>query len=350
MRKSRKTKLRKSTRYFYIAVAIALLIMAIIGLIKSLRKQEVINFNREIYSYQNQFNYNYKVNLVDNKYIDEKTLDMGKVYVTDLIDDIDINFDYLYSGSINSSIDYKYKVLGKLQAAYTKDGEKQKVWDKDYVLLEESTNKEETDKIKINDEIKLDLKQQNRLVKDFEKEMNMSLDAIYTVIFEVETDTNIENRPVANKYISTLAIDLGEKTTKIVGENAKKETEYVTKEISKNVDTNKWVAFVYTALIVVALAIIKYILANTTVVNKIKNDYRKELNRILRLCQDKIVQVSGQIEINKDNVVDVKDFGEIIKISEELFKPILCWESDKVEEAWFVVMSNQVTYRYILKK
>ena len=46
----------------------------------------------------------------------------------------------------------------------------------------------------------------------------------------------------------------------------------------------------------------------------------------------------------------VKDFGEIVKVSEELFKPILYWISPRNDEAWFTVMSHGVTYRYILKK
>ena len=73
------------------------------------------------------------------------------------------------------------------------------------------------------------------------------------------------------------------------------------------------------------------------------------MNRILRLCQDKIVKVSTRPEVT-GNIVVVRDFGEIVKLSEELFKPILYYMDTETEEAWFSVMSNNVTYRYILKK
>lgn len=84
--------------------------------------------------------------------------------------------------------------------------------------------------------------------------------------------------------------------------------------------------------------------------NKTRNEFRQELNRILRLCQDKLVQVSSKLEVDAVNVIDVKDFGEIVKVSEELFKPILYWVSPRNDEAWFTVMSHGVSYRYILKK
>ena len=93
----------------------------------------------------------------------------------------------------------------------------------------------------------------------------------------------------------------------------------------------------------------KYITRNTVAINKIKNNYRKELNRMLRLCQDKLVKIKDKVDIKQENVVDVKDFGEIIKVSEELFKPILYWESKESTEAWFSVMSNEITYRFIFR-
>ena len=80
-----------------------------------------------------------------------------------------------------------------------------------------------------------------------------------------------------------------------------------------------------------------------------KNTYKLELNKILRICQDKIVQVSSPLQIRGDELVEVKDFQEIIKLSEELAKPILCYISKQEEEALFAVITNGVLYRYVLK-
>ena len=70
----------------------------------------------------------------------------------------------------------------------------------------------------------------------------------------------------------------------------------------------------------------------------------------MKICQDKIVQVSTRPTDNPDSIVYVKDFGEIVKVSEELFKPILYYSDNQKEEAWFSVMSGNTTYRYILKR
>ena len=127
----------------------------------------------------------------------------------------------------------------------------------------------------------------------------------------------------------------------------RKIAEATTKEENENI--NIVAISLDTILIIILLIGLKYITRNTVAINKIKNNYRKELNRMLRLCQDKLVKIKDKVDIKQENVVDVKDFGEIIKVSEELFKPILYWESKESTEAWFSVMSNEITYRFIFR-
>lgn len=84
--------------------------------------------------------------------------------------------------------------------------------------------------------------------------------------------------------------------------------------------------------------------------NTIKNEYKMELNRILKGCEEKIVEVKEKIEVDGQNLVSVKEFEEIIKVSEELFKPILYWNNENEEESWFCVLGNNIVYRYVLKR
>lgn len=188
------------------------------------------------------------------------------------------------------------------------------------------------------------------LVKDFEQKMGMTIDAKYIVILEVTTDTKVQDENVNNLYISSIAIDLGEKTTTIKGENNKENAEYVTTKVKEAANGNMLETLIYCLMFVFGICIIVYISTKTEKTNRIKNEFRQELNRILRLCQDKIVKVNNNVDISQTNVIDVKDFGEIIKLSEELFRPILYWASNEKDEACFYVMTNQEIYRYVLTK
>ena len=245
-----------------------------------------------------------------------------------------------------SNIKYNYSVIGKLEATYNRENEEQKIWEKEYILKEETTNVSDNGKINIKDRIELDLKDQNNLVKDFEQRMGMTLDAKYIINVKVNSTTEIEGENITNNYISTIIIDLAKKTTKIEGENKKEETEFITKD---NIETRKvspLKVIIDIACIILSLLVLNN-LSKTKNINTIRNEYRQELNKILRICQEKIVKVRNKPTIKQENIVEVKDFGEIIKLSEELFRPILYWES-KEEEAWFIVMSNDIVYRFIL--
>lgn len=352
MRRRKKVKIRKSIRYFYLASSILILVCSSTYLLKFLMSTgETSTKSEEIYSYINKFNYEYKVNLIKNPYTDETTLGMNEnVYVTDLIKNIDLDLNYNYTASTKSEIRYEYTIKGLLEATYTKDGEVQKVWEKQYNLLTKEEETLETGNVKIQENLDLNLKEQNNLVKQFEQEMGMSLDAKYIVLVEVKTNTEVENENVENVFSSTISIDLAEKTTKIDGENNREVKKYISKKIEEEKQYNVFGIIVSFVLCVSSIAMIRYIYKKTIPMNRIKNEYRQELNRILRLCQDKIVQVSIPVENKNERIIDVKDFGEIIKVSEELFKPILYWNAKDKDEACFSVVSNNITYRYILKK
>ena len=346
-----KAKMRKSTRSFCLALASVLFAISAFTLFGSFLGGKTNKTKEEIYSYANKFSYGYQVNLLPNKYIEESSLGMNEIaYVTDLIDNISLDLNYNYNSDTESTIKYTYSIRGVLSGVYTRDGDEQKVWTKQYTLKELTENTVTAKDFEITENLILDLKEQNKLVKDFEQEIGITVDTTYNVILEVETNTEVDREQVNNRYASSLAIDLGKKTTTINGENNKEDTQYVSREIEQQVLTNPTSKVASGILFVISIAMLYYINTHTVAMNKTRNEFRLELNRILRLCQDKIVQVSSNLDVDTTNVIDVKDFGEIVKVSEELFKPILYWISPRNDEAWFTVMSHGVTYRYILKK
>lgn len=349
MRTKQKNRMRKSTKYSFTILSIALLIISFSSLIKNLSDENIKTRTAEIYNYTNKFNYDYKINLLDNKYIDaSEETNKSLVYVTDLIDTTDLTLNYNYSADKTSYLQYTYSIIGNLQAVYTKNGEEQKIMDEDEIILGEQSNETLGNTIDISETVNLDFKNKNNMLEQFEQEMGMSIDANYVVKLKVSIQTNIEDKPVIVNYESPIQIDLAEKTSKISGENNKKETSYISKEYNVSSGRNIVIIIIDIIVIIVSILLLKYVL-KARASNRIRNEFRQELNRILKLCQDKIVQVKNRPQDNPENLVYVKDFGEIVKVSEELFKPILYYLDNENQEAWFSVMSGDSTYRYILK-
>ena len=343
-------KIRKSVKYICICISLILILISCVNIGSSMARTNTLNTNKEIYNYKNKFSYNYTVNLLSNKFMPEKSMGMSQNYfVTDLIDNIKLDLNYTYEGSSKTDINYDYQIVGVLSAVYVKDGVECKVWEKEDVLKKLVKDSANDTSASINESLNLNLKKQNKLVKEFEDEMGMSLTANYTIMLKVNTNTNVEDVQVTNEYNPLITISLAEKVTTITGDNNLENTEYVSKQDNEAKKASIPYLIVNIIIFVAGLGLLKFALSHKSI-NVVRNEYRHELNRILKLCQDKIIQVSKKPNIEQGKIIDVNDFGEIIKASEELFKPILYWFNEKTEEAEFNVLSDNVIYKYILKK
>ena len=349
MRTKQKNRIRKSTKYIGTIISIVLLVTSFTSLMKNVSNENIKTRTKEIYNYTNKFHYDYHVNLLDNPYIkQDEEKDESIVYVTDLIDTTDVTLNYEYVADKESSLTYTYSIIGKLQVVYTRDGEEQKIIDEEEIILEKQTKEISGNTININETLNLDLKDKNNLLKEFEQELGMSISTKYTVILKVRVQTDIEEDPIDVSYEPTIQIDLGEKTTKIIGENNKEDKQFISNEYQVNGARNIVIIILDIIIIIISIGVLRY-MVKAKATNRVKNEFRQELNRILKICQDKIVQISSKPNDAPENVVYVKDFGEIFKVSEELFKPILYYCDNEKQEAWFSVMTGGTTYRYILK-
>ena len=349
MRTKQTNRIRRTTKYVYIAISIILIIVSFLHFVTVSNKGESIGKRTEqIYSYKNKFNYDYNVKLIDNDYTTGMNLsDKSLAYITSLIDNIEVDLKYSYEGDKKSELEYEYEVIGRMQAVYNKDGEEQKILEKEDILLEKQSKKETSNKLNISEKINLDLKKKNSLLNELKQKQGINFTAVYSVILKVNVKTDIEGKEVSASYSPVITVDLAEKTTKIKGENNKEDTQFIAKEISTLEGSSSKIIDIIG--IIIALVLLRYA-TKAKVANIVRNEYKYELNRLLKLCQDKIVRVNTKPDTSAENTVIVKDFGEIVKLSEELFKPILCYIDEEQDEAWFSVMSNDVDYRYILKK
>ena len=63
-----KNRIRRSTKIIYTTIASIILIFSFYGLIKGTQSDTINTQKEQIYIYTNKFKYDYKVNLIENKY------------------------------------------------------------------------------------------------------------------------------------------------------------------------------------------------------------------------------------------------------------------------------------------
>lgn len=349
-KKSKKSriKLQKSTRAIIIVIALVLFAFSSGNVLSAIFGKEEVKLNKEVYNYTNSFNLKYDVNIKENAFIEEAVLPMNQTYVSDLVRSLDMKMKYQYLSSEESDIKYSYKIDAVIVASHSDDGTPYEVWNKTY-NLKEVKGKTATKDIYIDENINVNYAKYHEEVKAFRQEMGMALDAKLYIKLIVDTATKIGDELVKNTYASNFSISLGEKISKVDGKIEDEDKKIVTTETV--IETKKSGTIIWNILLLVISAYaIYYVRVKTYIAYNIRNDFKLELNRILKSCQDRIVVVKNKVEVEGNDIIDVKSFVELIKLSEELFKPILYWSPEEEEnEAQFYVMSNKIAYRYILK-
>lgn len=347
-----KWKLNSKLRILLIIVGIVLLAIGSAELYKSFTTKEVVIEDKEVYKYSNKFTSNYDVNIKSNPYIDGTKMAAGLNYISDLVTSIDMNMNYSYSNVQGDAVPvkYQYRIDAIIKAMYESDDKEYEVLNKTENLKKVDIQETTSDNLIINENINIPYSKYHEIIKDFKQTLGMNVDANLYIVLTVNTIANVNSKQIENEYKSDYRINLGNKVATVAAKN----NDTNTKSVSNKTTTEKKVDFDFKkatcsiVAIVVGIYIIYVIVHKTKKLNVIGNKYKEELNRILKSCQDRVVIVENQLETDIDNTIVVGKFEELIKLSEELYKPILCWMEKDVDETQFSVISNRVRYVYIL--
>ena len=350
--KIKKFKIRKTLRRTYIIIFLAIAFLSLYFLYDSFNSENKKNMVKSnIYEYKNKYSYTYDVNMLENEYIEKDNIGEENVYITSLMDNANINMKYLYTANQSSDITYNYQIVGYLEAIYMKDDKEQKVWKESDIIVPARDLQVTSDTFEINEEFSINIKDKIQRIKDFQEELGMQVQTKYIVYLGVTTNTQIMGKTVTNVYSPDIIFDIGTKTTTVstsVEETYKPEV--VTRMVQESDDMVQIKKSIATITLIVSALGILFIIVKTANTNTVKNEYKVELNRIIKGCSEKLVEVNSRIDTEGQSIVDVKEFDEVLKVSEELFKPILYWNNEDEEETWFCVLGNNIVYRYILKR
>ena len=92
---------------------------------------------------------------------------------------------------------------------------------------------------------------------------------------------------------------------------------------------------------------LKFTINRTEELKTIKNEFKLELNRILKSYEDKIVEIKDLNNFDINTATKVKDIVQLRKLAEEAFVPIYCYI--KEDEAYFIVIKYENRYVFVLK-
>ena len=336
----------------YSTVVIILLIICFIGItliLYSFRQASVIS--KSIYSYQVDRNADYKIYLKDNNFFEDKCIESGKTYISSLVDNININFNYNYKIDNNVDFTYTYKVVNNvvLKSDYTntKDGQ---LWSKEYILINPTTfSVNDKNEFNINQNIGVDYNLYNNTVKKIVDTYNIQATAYMDIklVVYATSKMNGSTEILSEQSVIDLNMELLKDTFKIKENYKKNDNE--NKVETQNVETylNKTLIIVGTAISFISLIGI-IIIMNKIAKCREENYYKIKTEKLLNKYEERIARVVKKINISDRQIVDVKNFEQLLEIEDEIRIPILFYETIPNEEGEFIIIYDNIAYRYII--
>jgi len=330
-------------RVAIISVLLLLMLISFLMINRGLSKDPTVK--DLLYSYNISNNINYKVNLNENSFFDEKYLDMNKIYTASLIKNIETTFYYNYSNSNNLDLTYNYKIEGNIIGNYGEDTDQ--LWSKSFTLIlpvvVENTN---TNLININQPLDIDFNYYKNISDEFISQLHLSIEAVFDIKMTIELkslDGTLDKTEVIE-----MKIPLTESTFKIVTSYSQNDQSSVfnTNIEEKPIDSSK--VLLGSVLLTICLIVFMLTFRSLFAITK-KSQYQIKLNKLLKRYGEIIVEVTNKINIDGLSIVDVKSIEDMIDIEEELHIPILYYEIKENEEGWFVINKENQLFRLKLK-
>lgn len=318
-------------------------------LFKALTPEDEKKDENVIMSYTSNGNFDYKVFLKPNDFINEEYLGPDEAYILDLIDHIKINSLYSFSSTEKTNVTGTNKIVAKLVVYYRESNDKSgnpEILKKENVLEEKIVNFNDKSYSTVGT-YDLYLTDYLKTLKEFQSQVKISVDGYLEISSETRFNGVVGGATYNDNYINTLKIPLSSSVIRIDSSKSNEKTNKVYE--GDLVKTNKTVmSYIIIANIVVFMIIC--VLLKRLFMFTNKTEYDRALEKILKSYDDVIVNTSTILDVGKYKLIAIDEFKEILNLSRELLLPIMNYEVEKGKETWFYVVKDDILYRYVMSE
>lgn len=331
---------------FNVILFLSLVVTSYIFINKSIVIQEAKNV-----SYEEHGNTDYKVFLKDNIYYEDKYLDKNMSYIANLIDYISVDYNYKFKADTLFDGEYSYKIRADLEILNAEN--KTLFFTKKYDLIKEKTfTIENQNEYNIVENIKIDYDHYNSLANGFKS--SYGVDTESNLIVYLDLYRNIDQNSINNPNINgngtiKLTIPLSEKAINIKMDSM----EINNKNVITSLDDYYLEDIKYLIIGIISLIVSLYLFIK--IVKRLSRlsisptDYDKTLKKILNQYDRLIVTTSSMPNLEKNNIIKLKEFVELLDAKDNLHKPIFFIEVTPHQKAYFFIQDDDNIILFTLK-
>lgn len=327
MKKKAHRKIKSSYKMILITILSVVFIASVYMLFRTFLLKEVKAVENVTYEYNIEKSIQYKVYLKENVLYDEEYLSEGMYYPMKLLDYMKIQYDIQYLGSEQSDINVEYQVFAKVNG-YNMDGEvKTEYWTKEFPLTEIITGQMTSNSYNLSKSITLSMNKYSEFVDEVEKQTALILNNDITIhlVGSIKSNTSYGevNEPIDLSLTSSLNNNLLNFSKSGLDhiQNSFKETE------QKQLPVDKSKVTVFSLGICISLFLLVYVLFYTSKFD-IHDILLDAVKRLKREYGSRMVELKTNVQRSYQNQFNVYSIKDLIKVSDELQKPIYFEKDD----------------------
>lgn len=336
-----------TTKRWLFYMLIPTLIM--LGLTILVLKGSMYTKEESIIGYNEVGNIDYKVFLKENNYYQEQYLGKDMQYVASIIKNIVPTFTYEMHSEEEMEYTYNYKVSADLIISDPNDNNKV-LYKRPSILVKDTKEKVTGGSFRVDQDVSINYDEYNNYVNAFKKEYALSVNSKLVLTFNIDVTGKSpllkEDFKKSSKLV--IAIPMSEQTINI-GIDTSDINNSGTLERNYMSQIKKPVALVLGIIVGLLSLALLYIVIYNFLTNRSKTDvYKATIKSILREYDRAIVssKTADTIDESKYNVIEVPRIEELLDAHDSTGKPILYNEDTENDISTFIIVSDEILYKY----
>jgi hypothetical protein len=311
-------------------------------------RQKYVSNMIPVYSYSCKADIKYEVFNIPNEIIAEKSFGEGRPYLSKFVDYINTAFSYEFTGDKTAELNGTYSATGYLQL-YVGGLDNDKIlWSREYELVPETKFSEQNDALSFRYEIPIEYIEIKEYSNEVKTILNISSNMRFTVQYKVSIVAETDKGTIAEELAPAIIIPLsGEyfEIMKITAEEKRGTIDEETKTISPLYKQKRALSWLLIAVLILALL---FVLIFTR--SLVLSPRQIETDKIFKRHGSRIVLINVDIENNMREIIEISTFEGLVKIADDLGKPILYINKSSDEEnREFHVIEGSTDYVFNLE-
>lgn len=296
------------------------------------------------YQYIHRGDVNYQVYLKPNDVYEEEIMEEGNTYITQIVDNIKVNFIYNFQGDASANIKGDYEIIA-LMEGYVKQNEVTKtLWVKKFPIAEKTNFEVNGEGISLDKEAIINLNEYNEYSKSIMDNLKVNSSTKLTVMMNVNITADINGLSVQEEMFPAVEIPLNTNYFTIEKFNNEEIPGEIEETERIQVPANMGILIINGVIVVILILTLLY-LTKFTEEPKIEDIYLKKFCKIFKNHENRLVALNSKVETSGKNCCSVRTIDDLVRIANEIGKPILYeYSSNYMNITKFYVIDDNWIY------